>query len=198
VWCIVARGIYGTRRKCKLCGIWAQVWSDFGNGWWGQKGQLLGCRTEELFVGKLVYVLIICNTFRYLPILLIMLILLVIIVNYLLIVCIVLTRKKFYGWIFNSWLANVRKSTKRATKLIPEFKNMVCIDHLELLKLPSLHYRQVRGDMIEMYKILFGKYDTAVTPWVMREHSYITRGMILDWRKVNQNMSYANAFLLTG
>ena len=26
-------------------------------------------------------------------------------------------------------------------------------------KLPTLHYRQVRGDMIEMYKILIGKYD---------------------------------------
>jgi len=48
---------------------------------------------------------------------------------------------------------------------------MVYIDRLKLLKLPTLHYTQVRGDMIEMYKTLSGKYDTAVTPQVTREHS---------------------------
>jgi len=40
---------------------------------------------------------------------------------------------------------------------------MVHIDRLKLLKLPVLHCRQVRGDMIEMYEILSGKYNTAVT-----------------------------------
>jgi len=37
--------------------------------------------------------------------------------------------------------------------------------------------------MIEMYKILSGKYDTAVTPRVTREHSYITRGNDLRLEK---------------
>jgi len=64
-------------------------------------------------------------------------------------------------------------------------------------KLPMLYYRQVRGDMTEMYKILSGKYDTAVTPRVMREHSYIKRGQNLRLRKVHQNMTCANTFLLT-
>jgi len=75
------------------------------------------------------------------------------------------------------------KKTKIATKLIPELKNMVYIDRLKLLKLPALHYRQVREDMIEMYKILSGKYDTAVTSRVTREHSYITRGNDLRLEK---------------
>jgi len=70
----------------------------------------------------------------------------------------------------------LEKVQKRATKLMPELKNMVYINRLKLLKLPTLHYRQVRGDMIEMYKILSGKYYTAVTPRVAREHSYIMRG----------------------
>jgi len=48
---------------------------------------------------------------------------------------------------------------------------MVYIDRLKLLKLPTLHYRQVILDMTEMYKILSGKYDTAVTPRVRKEHS---------------------------
>jgi len=87
----------------------------------------------------------------------------------------------------------LEKVQKKATKLIPELKNMVYIDHLKLLKLPTLHYRQVRGDMIEMYKILYGKYGTAVTPRVT------SRGeMVLGWRKVDQNMTCISYFLLIG
>jgi len=72
----------------------------------------------------------------------------------------------------------LEKVQKRATKLVPKFKKkIVYVDRLKLLKLPTLHYRQVIRDMIEMCKILLsGKYDTAVTPRVTREHSYITRG----------------------
>ena len=40
-----------------------------------------------------------------------------------------------------------------------------------------------RGDMIEMYKILSGKYDTAVTPRVNREYSSTTRGNDLRLQK---------------
>jgi len=36
---------------------------------------------------------------------------------------------------------------------------------------------------VEMYKILSGKYDTAVTPWVNREYSSITRGNDLRLQK---------------
>jgi len=71
---------------------------------------------------------------------------------------------------------------------------MLYTDRLKLLKLPTLHYRQVRGDMIEKYKLLSGKYDTAVTPRVTREHSYITRGIILGWRKQDRNTICANTF----
>jgi len=34
--------------------------------------------------------------------------------------------------------------------------------------LPTLRFRQVRGDTIEMSKILTGKYDVDVTPKVVR------------------------------
>ena len=51
------------------------------------------------------------------------------------------------------------------------------------LPLPTLHYRHIRGDLIEMYKILSGKYDTALTPQVNREYSSITRGNDLRWQK---------------
>ena len=68
------------------------------------------------------------------------------------------------------------KVQKRATKLIPGLKNMVYSERLKLCKLPTLHYRQIRGDMIELYKILSGKYDVATTPHVSKECNYSTRG----------------------
>jgi len=43
---------------------------------------------------------------------------------------------------------------KRATKLIPELS----------LNLPTLKYRRYRGDMIELFKIVNGKYDSACIP----------------------------------
>jgi len=75
---------------------------------------------------------------------------------------------------------------------------MVYSDRLKLLKLPTLHYSQVRGDMTEMYKILSRKYDTAVTPRVTREHSYITGGNDIRLEKIDQNTICTNTFLLMG
>jgi len=40
----------------------------------------------------------------------------------------------------------------------------------------TLHYRRVRGDMIETYKILSGKYDTNVVPTLKTSGIQATRG----------------------
>ena len=40
----------------------------------------------------------------------------------------------------------------------------------------TLHYRRVRGDMIETYKILSGKYDTNVVPNLKTTGIQATRG----------------------
>ena len=47
---------------------------------------------------------------------------------------------------------------RRATKLIPGLSDLSYEDCLRRLKLPSLSYRRSRGDMIEVYKIMSGKY----------------------------------------
>ena len=47
---------------------------------------------------------------------------------------------------------------------------------LKVCKLPTLQYIHIKGDMIEMYELLSGKYNTALTPQVNREYSSITRG----------------------
>jgi ribonuclease P/MRP protein subunit RPP40 len=48
---------------------------------------------------------------------------------------------------------------RRATKQIPGFKDLSYADRLKKLQLPTLSYRRKRGDMIEIYKMVSGKYD---------------------------------------
>ena len=57
--------------------------------------------------------------------------------------------------IFKETLENVQRW---ATRLIPGYK-----ERLNILNLPTLSYRRLRGDMKEIYKILTGKYGSAVT-----------------------------------
>ena len=41
---------------------------------------------------------------------------------------------------------------RRATELLPELKDMKYEDRVKALKLPSLMYRRLRGDLIETFK----------------------------------------------
>ena len=38
------------------------------------------------------------------------------------------------------------------------------------LNLPTLKYRRIRGDMIEVYKMFSGRYDATVTNWFTNRH----------------------------
>ena len=51
----------------------------------------------------------------------------------------------------------------RATKLVDGFGNLTYQERLEKLQLPTLVYRRLRGDAIEMYKH-FHRYDKKVLP----------------------------------
>jgi hypothetical protein len=46
------------------------------------------------------------------------------------------------------------------------------------LKLPTLAYRRIRGDMIELFKILTGKYDPEVSDFIQLKGESSTRGHI--------------------
>ena len=56
-------------------------------------------------------------------------------------------------------------------------------DRLKSCKLPTLHYRRLRGDMIETFKIVSGKYDSCAAPILTGLHSSITRGHDLRLEK---------------
>ena len=48
-------------------------------------------------------------------------------------------------------MESVEKIQKRATKLLPELKDMTYTERLKKLKLPSLAHRRRRGDMIQTF-----------------------------------------------
>ena len=60
---------------------------------------------------------------------------------------------------YREMIENVQR---RATKMIPGYSSLEYPDRLKKLKLPTLSYRRLRGDLIEIYKILSGKYDPDV------------------------------------
>jgi hypothetical protein len=57
----------------------------------------------------------------------------------------------------------IEKVQRRATKLVPDMRNLAYEDRLRSLKLPSMHHRRRRGDMIQVYKIIKGhdRVDTS-------------------------------------
>jgi hypothetical protein len=52
---------------------------------------------------------------------------------------------------------------RRATKQVPSLKQLSYTDRLKKLKMSTLKYRRLRGDMIETFKIINGIYDKEVT-----------------------------------
>lgn len=59
----------------------------------------------------------------------------------------------------NTWIEKIEEVQRRATRQIQGMKNLTYPERLKKLKLPTLAYRRVRGDMIETYKIINGLYD---------------------------------------
>ena len=63
----------------------------------------------------------------------------------------------------------------RATKLIHGVKDLPYAERLSVLKLPSLKYRRLRNDMIQVYKYLHKEYN-VVNDILVRDTSERTRG----------------------
>ena len=65
----------------------------------------------------------------------------------------------------------------RATKLeLITVKHLPYKERLVRLKLPTLKYRRIRGDMIEVYKILTNKDDSNVNLNLQQSQNSTTRG----------------------
>jgi len=70
----------------------------------------------------------------------------------------------------------IEKVQRRGTKMLPGFQDLSYEERLKRLKLPTLVYRRMRGDMIEVFKILKGFYDVRVTKDMFKLHTGNTRG----------------------
>ena len=46
--------------------------------------------------------------------------------------------------------------------MLPTLRDLSYPERLEKLKLPNLAYRRLRSDMIEMYKVISGIYDSNI------------------------------------
>ena len=55
----------------------------------------------------------------------------------------------------------------RATKRVPKIKNLTYPDRLRALNLATLSYRRLRGDMIEVYKIIANIYDSNTCQYIL-------------------------------
>ena len=67
-------------------------------------------------------------------------------------------------------IKKIERVQRRATKQVPELKNMSYKERLQKLKLPTMLYRRMRGDMIETFKILTNKYDADAVAGLLPLH----------------------------
>ena len=65
-------------------------------------------------------------------------------------------------------IEQIESVQRRATKYLPGFKDLPYEERLRKLNLPSLTYRRMRADMIEVFKITSNLYDKEVAPHLTR------------------------------
>ena len=99
----------------------------------------------------------------------------------------------------NKHITSLENVQRRAAKLIPGFKDIEYKERLRKLKLPTLAYRRLRGDMIELYKILTEKYDAAVSSnfVTLRVNESDTRGHHLQIFKERCRLNIKKTHLYT-
>ena len=62
----------------------------------------------------------------------------------------------------------VENVQRRATRMIPGLKALSYEERLRQLKLPTLAYRRLRGDMIELFKMVTGAHDRLLTEGLLQ------------------------------
>ena len=77
----------------------------------------------------------------------------------------------------------LEKVQRRATKLIPELQHMCYSDRLKALNLTTLENRRIRGDLIQVFRIIKGFDKVAADNLFSVSHSSRTRGHTLKLAK---------------
>jgi hypothetical protein len=94
--------------------------------------------------------------------------------------CLVRSHLEYASSVWNpykiSLISDLEKVQKRATKMVSDCRHLSYKNRLIHLNLPTLKFRRARGDMIEVYKILQGLYDSDIVPLLLRNTYSATRG----------------------
>ena len=64
------------------------------------------------------------------------------------------------------YIEKIESVQKRVTKQFPGMKNVSYPERLKKIGLPTLAYRRIRGDMIEVYNIIKGCYDREASSFL--------------------------------
>ena len=92
----------------------------------------------------------------------------------------------------------IEKVQRQFTRHIKGLKNLSYQERLSKLKLPSLEYRRLRGDFIEVYKIVHKIYDPLTTNSLLTlDLNLKTRTNSLKLKKKRTNYQPYHVFLLT-
>ncbi len=92
------------------------------------------------------------------------------------------------------YIEKIEKVQRRATKLLPNLCKKSYEERLRKIGLPTLAYRRVRGDMIEVYKILHGLYDYDGCPNLPLATYNVTRGHNLKLKKTVNKTARLHSF----
>lgn len=90
----------------------------------------------------------------------------------------------------------IEKVQMRATKFITSIKHLSYTDRLKHLKLPTLHYRRIRGDIILVYKMLHGLYDSSCVCKLPKSDVSWTRGNSFKLHPVLIKHRFSNHFFV--
>ena len=82
------------------------------------------------------------------------------------------------GAVFEEEEETIEKVQKRATKLVISVRKSTYKYRLIELNLHTLKYWRIRGDMIEVFKIIKQKYDPFAVPELLHSNYNATRGNI--------------------
>ena len=86
------------------------------------------------------------------------------------------------------------KVQMRATRMVQQLKNLSYEARLRRLNLPTLKYRRLRGDMIQVYNIVSGKHTTNPTIDLKLSNISNTRGNMYNCNYHMYIITYVSIF----
>jgi hypothetical protein len=96
-------------------------------------------------------------------------------------------------------IEKVEKVQMRATKMVQQLKKYSCEAKLRWLNLPTLKYRRLRGDMIQLYDIVSGKYNNQPAVNLNLSHVSNTKGNIYELQLTHLHCNlYVSTLVVTG